>query len=593
MTPEQISKALKGKKTKDGFMVCCPAHADKNPSLQIAQGESGKILVHCFAGCTSEAVVAALKDRNLWPKPEAPQPKKQFIETKRYVYLNRAGENRLLVRRLEAADGDKQFRQSHWDGVDWRTGRGEGPIAPFHFEIWKALPSVIVVEGEKCVEALNSANVQAVTCIPGGANAWKEEFAEYFAGKNVVMIPDNDQAGSKFADDVIASILPKALSVKRLELPGLDPKDDVVEWLEKGGTKEKLYDLIAKTPKLTSRPTKWKSVGEDVALEFDRRIEQTKNKISFGISYLDAGLSGIMPNDLVLVGAKTGAGKSELVTGIAHSAIQQMKRVYQFSLEAEEGETTSRLKYRLLANKFYSDSRFSTTRQLRKLNYVDWYEGGFNDVLGELEKEITQEMQFVYENYFVRYKTEKDFTADQLVKEIEEVKHDADLIIVDHFHYLDFDSENENMSMTKAAATIRQTSLTIGVPIILVAHVRKAERKGAALVPDIEDFHGTSNLAKICTKAIMIGPAYDQELSDPTLYGTYMKISKMRRDNSRSRFTALVVFDVKTNAYQPQFQIGRLVKEGQSFAMIKELDKQPHWAKGAAIVTKQANLYDY
>jgi hypothetical protein len=44
----------------NGWMALCPAHDDRNPSLSISQGEAGRVLVHCFAGCPTEAVVAAL-----------------------------------------------------------------------------------------------------------------------------------------------------------------------------------------------------------------------------------------------------------------------------------------------------------------------------------------------------------------------------------------------------------------------------------------------------------------------------------------------------------------------------------------------------
>lgn len=38
----------------------CPAHDDRRPSLSIAVTEDGKILIHCFAGCDTGDVLAAL-----------------------------------------------------------------------------------------------------------------------------------------------------------------------------------------------------------------------------------------------------------------------------------------------------------------------------------------------------------------------------------------------------------------------------------------------------------------------------------------------------------------------------------------------------
>jgi hypothetical protein len=38
----------------------CPAHDDKNPSLSIDRSADGKPLIHCFAECRTESVLAAL-----------------------------------------------------------------------------------------------------------------------------------------------------------------------------------------------------------------------------------------------------------------------------------------------------------------------------------------------------------------------------------------------------------------------------------------------------------------------------------------------------------------------------------------------------
>lgn len=43
-----------------GWMARCPSHDDHEPSLSIAVGEDGRVLLNCFAGCPGESVLAAL-----------------------------------------------------------------------------------------------------------------------------------------------------------------------------------------------------------------------------------------------------------------------------------------------------------------------------------------------------------------------------------------------------------------------------------------------------------------------------------------------------------------------------------------------------
>jgi hypothetical protein len=52
-------------------MARCPAHDDRDPSLSI-RDENGKVLVHCYAGCSQADVIAALKALGLWPERELP-----------------------------------------------------------------------------------------------------------------------------------------------------------------------------------------------------------------------------------------------------------------------------------------------------------------------------------------------------------------------------------------------------------------------------------------------------------------------------------------------------------------------------------------
>ncbi|MEQ1550129.1 toprim domain-containing protein [Sphingorhabdus sp.] len=55
----KIVEALGGTWSRSRGMCCCPAHADRTPSLSITLGKRA-ILVHCFAGCTNQAVMQGL-----------------------------------------------------------------------------------------------------------------------------------------------------------------------------------------------------------------------------------------------------------------------------------------------------------------------------------------------------------------------------------------------------------------------------------------------------------------------------------------------------------------------------------------------------
>lgn len=66
MTAELIARALGGRRCGSGWIARCPAHNDNNPSLHIRMGESGEVLVHCFAGCEQSSVIHALRARDLW-----------------------------------------------------------------------------------------------------------------------------------------------------------------------------------------------------------------------------------------------------------------------------------------------------------------------------------------------------------------------------------------------------------------------------------------------------------------------------------------------------------------------------------------------
>jgi hypothetical protein len=71
MTAESLARALGGRRSGSTWLARCPAHDDDDPSLALRDGDDGRILVHCHAGCDQRDVIDALCHRGLWDRLEA------------------------------------------------------------------------------------------------------------------------------------------------------------------------------------------------------------------------------------------------------------------------------------------------------------------------------------------------------------------------------------------------------------------------------------------------------------------------------------------------------------------------------------------
>jgi hypothetical protein len=127
------------------------------------------------------------------------------------------------MKRFKAHEG-KIFVQERADGmVGWIGGNGcmQGVrLVPYRLPEWKDLKMVGIVEGEKDVDHLWSLGFPAV-CNPGGAGKWRTEFNSLFAGKFVVILPDND-IGRLFGGHRTRE---KDLALDRLLRPGKVTKE--------------------------------------------------------------------------------------------------------------------------------------------------------------------------------------------------------------------------------------------------------------------------------------------------------------------------------------------------------------------------------
>ncbi|HUT62166.1 MAG TPA: AAA family ATPase [Phycisphaerae bacterium] len=104
--------------------------------------------------------------------------------------------------------------------------------------------TVFVVEGEKDVDRLLSLGLLATTNA-GGAGKWRDEYSEALAGRQVIILPDNDEPGRKHGESVRVALSGKAKEVWILDLPGVPDKGDVTDWLDGGHTQQDLEELVA------------------------------------------------------------------------------------------------------------------------------------------------------------------------------------------------------------------------------------------------------------------------------------------------------------------------------------------------------------
>jgi len=225
-----------------GWQALCPAHADKNPSLSISEGD-GKILVHCHAGCSQEAVCAALKieARELFPQngdKGSKRAKPKVVAT--YDYSDEKGT--LLYQKVRYEP--KAFCQRRPDGNGGWIGNLKG-VRRVLYRLPEVLAAsdVLIAEGEKDVETARSCGLCATT---GGSaeDPWLEEYTTAVAGKDVAIIADSDAPGRKKARVIAHALSGRAASVRLVEMPAAK---DLTEWAENGGTKAALTEFIRKT----------------------------------------------------------------------------------------------------------------------------------------------------------------------------------------------------------------------------------------------------------------------------------------------------------------------------------------------------------
>jgi hypothetical protein len=174
-----------------------------------------------------------------------------------------------------------------------------------------AASDVLFVEGEKDADTGKALGITSTTS--GAVGSWREEFSESLRGKRITIIPDADAPGRKHAQRVAASLAGKVESVKVLELQGAK---DLSAWLERGGTREALLDLIHAAPEWTARSVDTAPILDDLLALVRRFVSLSLSQarvIALWIAHTHAIDAADATPYLAITSAEKQCGKTRLL----------------------------------------------------------------------------------------------------------------------------------------------------------------------------------------------------------------------------------------------------------------------------------------
>lgn len=289
MDYKSIKSHFKIKEDKgDTCKAMCPSHPDKEASLHIKYDRAkGTTILKCFAGCTVDEILSqtpGLEMSDLFDKDLKDKENNNKGEIS-YPYRNVSGEILFEKVRFEATETTKKhfsqkriinesivwgldsgtYYETYKGGNNWSKKKRDNaamkdfpscePVLYNLPELIEAIKNgieVYVVEGEKDADNLGKWGLIA-TCNFDGASIstqkpkWRKEYNQYFKGARVVVLNDNDDPGIAHADHIAAELFEVAEYVKRPNVPGLQEKEDISDWITAGHSKEELMEITSNT----------------------------------------------------------------------------------------------------------------------------------------------------------------------------------------------------------------------------------------------------------------------------------------------------------------------------------------------------------
>jgi hypothetical protein len=318
ITAAEIATALAGHRSGERWVAHCPAHADSTPSLSMAERD-GRILLHCHAGCNQSTVIAALRDRGLWPgvtRRVAPRTERDDVPSRApdhvWPYVDATGAVVRRTARWDLPGGGKRVRPQVPDGRGgWSVGemRGARPLCRLSELLARPDAPVLVVEGEPAADAAQDvlSDYIATTSAGGSGAAARTDWAAV-RGRRVTVWPDADAPGARYAADVVQlARAAGAAEVRVVDLPEDLPAGwDLADRLPPTWTVDTVRELIERArPPADAAP----SVGRRA------RLVCVADVAPKAVEWL--WLPRLARGKLTLLAGDPGAGKTHLALAVA------------------------------------------------------------------------------------------------------------------------------------------------------------------------------------------------------------------------------------------------------------------------------------
>ena len=261
---DRILEHVEGVQNKgNGFWALCPAHDDHDPSLHIQEGDDGRALVICRAGCEQARIMNALKTRGLKPgdlfpdeegtryRPKATRSASKGRErlVKSYAIRDESGVLQGIHERWEdpATPDEKSFKWKLPNGRYSRADITPAAMPLYNSELIASWPEgcrIVLVEGETPAQALQARGIRAVGTVCGASSTPERDVLGVLSGYEVIAWPDNDVKGIAHMSRCVERLEGVAYAIRWFEWEGAPRKGDAADHPAIGGEdKEAVREL--------------------------------------------------------------------------------------------------------------------------------------------------------------------------------------------------------------------------------------------------------------------------------------------------------------------------------------------------------------